>query len=90
MHGKCMANATRAPVHDASVWREEWFGPSAARWATQPANKSKNGKVCAEKACARAWARAIVQETKTERARAAEIETESAMGWLRSVGSIKL
>ena len=25
------------------MWREEWFGPSAARWAMQPTTKSKSG-----------------------------------------------
>ena len=34
-------NQSAPPVLDPCAWREEWFGPSAARWAMQPALQSK-------------------------------------------------
>ena len=34
-------NGSAPVVLDPCAWREEWFGPSAARWAMQPAPQSK-------------------------------------------------
>ena len=36
MHRKVMAKKETVTVVDGYRWREEWFGPSAARWAMQP------------------------------------------------------
>ena len=50
MNGKVMEKAGSPPVRDKSVWREEWFGPSAARWAMQPAAKTRSGAAAAPSA----------------------------------------